>query len=280
MNSQNEKTIRRRHQDNGVAWDETAAIYERDEARDIAHLRAGGHTLLGLELPFLSDLGGWCGRAVHLQCSGGSDALSLWNLGAREVVGVDISERMIGCARRKTAALGAPATWHCCDILDTPHTLDNTADLVYTGKGALPWMMDIGAWARVVARLLAPGTGRLYVFEGHPIDWVWDTDADTLRFDPHDGDYFSGGCLAGHRWPAPFLDDQERPSDADRPRLHERQWTLGAILNSLVDAGLYLERFEEYPDLYWNQFPNLPEHIAARLPHTFSLRMRKPGTRA
>jgi len=36
----------------------------------------------------------------------------------------------------------------------------------------------------------------------------------------------------------------------------------GAIMNSLVATGLYLERFEEHPDLFWNQFPCLPGEIS------------------
>ena len=63
--------------------------------------------------------------------------------------------------------------------------------------------------------------------------------------------------------------------EKDRLHVHERQWTIGAILNSLVGAGLQLACFEEYPGLFWNQFPNLPEDLARRLPHTFSLLMRK-----
>jgi hypothetical protein len=57
--------------------------------------------------------------------------------------------------------------------------------------------------------------------------------------------------------------------------VHERQWTLGAILNSLVAVGMRLEHFEEHPDLFWNQFPNIPMQVARRLPHTYSLLMRK-----
>jgi hypothetical protein len=46
-------------------------------------------------------------------------------------------------------------------------------------------------------------------------------------------------------------------------------------MNALVTAGLRLERFEEQPDQYWDQLPNLPKEIANRLPHTFSLLMRR-----
>jgi SAM-dependent methyltransferase len=262
----------RLHQLNRAAWDVTAAKYEDEEADDIALLEAGGNNLLGPERRFLHDLGSWCRRAVHLQCSGGLDTLSLWRQGAAEVVGIDISERMIASARRRSEALQAPAAWYCCDILEAPAALDGSADLVYTGRGALCWMMDIRAWAGVVSRLLKPG-GRLYVFEGHPLDWVWDTEADTFQFHPEHGHYFTED-LDADCWPAPFIERQALPI-SQRPAPQARQWTLGPVMNSLVEAGLALERFEEHPDLFWNQFENIPPDLAARLPHTYSLLMRK-----
>ncbi|MES2463250.1 MAG: class I SAM-dependent methyltransferase [Armatimonadota bacterium] len=267
----NFETIRSTHQETGAAWDETAAIYERDEATQIEFLKAGGSTLLEPEQRILGDISSWCGRAIHLQCAGGSDTLSLLPQGAAEVVGIDISPRMIAVAERKTAALGAAARWFCGDVLEAPHELDGTADLVYTGRGALPWIMDIMAWADVVARLLRP-RGRLFIFEGHPLDWVWDTSASEYRLDPTHGDYFAT-ALNDQRWPMPFLEQQSQALKA--PRAREHQWTLGDIINALISAGLTLERFDEHPDLYWNQFPDLPKDLARRLPHIFSILMRK-----
>lgn len=264
--------MREQHEETGRAWDVTAAIYERDVEQDIALLRAGGTSLLAPERRALSDLGAWCGRAIHLQCAGGTDTLSLWKASAQEVVGVDISPRMISVARQKSEALAAPASWHCCDVLDAPHALDGTADLVYTGRGALPWMSDLSAWAEVVLRLLKPG-GRLFVFEGHPFDWVWDTNADTFQMDPRSGGYFAEASRSG-RWPIISDAIQQHP-DRDQFRAHEHQWTLGDIVTQLVNAGLRVERLQEHPDLYWNQFPQIDDATASRLPHTFSLMMRK-----
>src|SRR5438874_382138 len=68
---------------------------------------------------------------------------------------------------------------------------------------------------------------------------------------------------------------QALPPQAAQAHKHERQWTLGHIMNALIDAGLLLERFEEHPEQYWNPFPNLPREIANRLPYTFSLLMRQ-----
>ena len=267
---------KQRHQANRAAWNEAAHNYEQVIERDIAFLRAGGKNLMAPELRYLADLGAWCKRAIHLQCAGGRDTLSLWNQGAAEVIGVDISDVMIACARAKSDQLGAPAAWYCCDILDTPSDLNGTADLVYTGRGTLNWIMDIEAWALVVARLLKPG-GRLYVFEGHPLDWVWDAESVDLRISPIPplGDYFSQGIDIGKGWPAQYIDPKDVPDAEEQAAKHERNWTLGQIMNALVAAGLRLERFEEHPDQYWEQFPNLPDEIASRLPHTFSLLMRR-----
>jgi len=268
-----DQTKRDRHKETGVAWNVTAAIYERDEEADIAMLRSGSNSLLSPEHRFLYGLNTWCERAIHLQCAGGTDTLSLWNMGATEVVGVDISEKMIAVAQRKSTRLSAPARWYCCDILDTPHELDNTADLVYTGRGALPWILDIQAWASVVARLLKP-SGRLYVFEGHPLDWVWDIEATTYQLSSRTGNYFSETIVTDRGWPL-FSDAIQEHASKDQLHVHERQWTLGEIMNSLVATGMRLERFEEHPDLFWDQFPNLQPELSGRLPHTFSLLMQK-----
>src|SRR5215218_2925919 len=148
--------VRAMHAANRAAWDEASERYEGwlDEA--VALIREGGSNLFPVEHDLIGDLRGRCRRAIHLQCAGGRDTLSLWNAGAKEVVGVDFSPRMLDLARRLTDATGAPARWIEADVLDTPHELDGTGDLVYTGRGALIWLQDLDAWARAVARLLAP----------------------------------------------------------------------------------------------------------------------------
>ncbi len=250
------------HRETAAFWDSISHWYgERDEAESIAYLQAGGNYLFENEKRMLGDLSPWCRRAIHLQCSHGNDALSLLRQGAAEVIGVDITQRLIAVARRKTLALGASATWHCCDILKTPAILDGTADLVYTGKGALCWMTDLEAWARVVARLLVPG-GRFFIYESHPLDWVWDVGATEFVLDREHGNYFS---------------DKFRNSlfSVTEPTPHYRQWTMSQIVNTLIAAGLVIERLDEYPEPFWGQFPHIPDKALCRLPHTFALMAHK-----
>ncbi|HEY3331583.1 MAG TPA: class I SAM-dependent methyltransferase [Capsulimonadaceae bacterium] len=266
--------IKKLHNDNQAAWDEAAEQYEADEVGAIEFLRNGGRNFEAPEFAYLDQLSQWCGRAVHLQCAGGKDTLSLWNQGAREVVGIDISPRMIGTARRRAEALGAPATWYCCDLLDTPAELNATADLVYTGRVALCWIMDIDGWACVVARLLKPG-GRLYLYEGHPLDWIWDASATDLRLDPEYGNYFDRRVIDDQGWTPEYIGDLGKPREAHAVK-HERQWLIGDILNALTGAGLRFGRLEEHPDTFWEVLPNLPDTVLTKLPHTYSLLMFKP----
>ncbi len=266
-------TVQEMHQSNRAAWNEAAAHYADSLDAQIQFLRGGSTNFEPPEYPYLQGLGEWCKRAIHLQCAGGTDTLSLWNLGAEEVVGVDISEDMIIVARAKSDALNAPALWYCCDLLATPHELDSTADLVYTGRGALNWLHDIDGWASVVSRLLAPG-GRLYLFEGHPLSWIWDTEASALRLDPIYGDYFQASAQGNQGWTPAYVGELSQPKE-QLSKKYESQKTFGQIINPLISAGLRLERIEEHPNEYWDAFPNLPQAIKSKLPNTFSLLMRK-----
>lgn len=162
--------VRARHQDNRRAWNEGAQSYAADNEARVQLLREGKSNLHPVERANLGRVGplkAWCERAVHLQCASGYDTLSLLLGGAREVVGVDISDVHIGNARWTSEKLEVPATWFCCDVLDTPAELNGTADLVYTGRGAIYWLHDLKGWAEVVARLLKPN-GVFSLLEDHP----------------------------------------------------------------------------------------------------------------
>jgi SAM-dependent methyltransferase len=257
------------HAANRAAWDEAAERYEGwfDEAVEL--IRGGGSNLFGVEHDLLGDLRTGTGtrRAIHLQCAGGRDTLSLWNAGAREVVGVDFSPRMLGLARRLSDAVGAPARWIEADVLETPHDLDGTGDLVYTGRGSLIWLQDLDAWAAVVRRVLAP-RGRFVCFEGHPAEWLFDADADGQLI-ATDYDYF-GGVEASRGWAPEYIDRLSIP-DGEQAWKYARAWTLGEIVTAVAGAGLRLERLEEYPVDWWAGHRDLRAEDRGRIPLSFGL---------
>jgi SAM-dependent methyltransferase len=264
---------RAHHASNRRAWNQAAIAYRRSRPQTVEFLRKGGVSMCPPEMPFLADLRSWCETAIHLQCAGGQDTLSLLNLGARKVVGIDLSEDMIEVARATSTELGAPATWICCDVLDAPAELNGTADLVYTGRGAVIWVHDLGGWAATVARLLKPG-GRFYMYEGHPVTYFFDMTTSDLRLDPEFEGYFSGKVHASKGWTADYVGDVGI-SDDEMATKFERAWPISEVIDALLQQGLQLVRFLEHPDAYWPEFPNLPDAERTRFPNTYSVFMRK-----
>jgi SAM-dependent methyltransferase len=263
--------VRARHAANRIGWNEGATHYTATLDATLAFLREGGSSLHPIERANLGDLRSWCASAIHLQCASGRDTLSLWNEGVAQVVGVDISDVHIANARRLSAALNAPATWYCCDVLDTPHDLDGSADLVYTGRGALCWLHDLTSWAAVVARLLKSG-GIFHILDDHPVSWLFDQAAATLVASGID--YFAHSEMS-RGWPTSYIGDLNRPIEQHAVK-YERLWPLASIFQALSGAGLVVEHLGEHPDPYWDAFPNLGAEQACRMPLTFSLRARRP----
>jgi len=260
------------HAANRAAWDEAAERYEGWLAEAVDLIGSGGTNLLPPELELVGDLRGRCRRAIHLQCAGGRDTLSLWNAGADEVVGIDFSPRMLALARRLTLAVGAPATWIEADVLDVPSALDGTADLLYTGRGSLMWLQDLDAWAAVLHRLLSP-SGRLVIFEGHPAEWLFDVD-ENGRWMLTDYDYFAGP-EASRGW-APEYIDRLSIADGDQHWKFARAWTLGEIVTALLGAGLHLDRVAEHATDWWGGHADVREGERGRVPLSFSVLGRLP----
>lgn len=257
---------------NKNAWDRAAMTYADEIEKDVAFLRSGRVNLFDAEQRVLGSLEG-CRLAIHLQCSHGLDGLSLLNLGVQEVVGIDISSVMLQQAERKTELLGASARWVQSEVLAVPEGFNDTADLVYTGKGALPWVNDLNQWAHVVARLLKPD-GVLYVYEGHPLNAVWETEASTHVMREDGRGYFGKVPIANEDFPAAAV-ARYTPEGETPPTAWEWQWTLGDVVTAVAGAGLTIEHLEEHPNHFWDQFPNLSKQEEARLPHTYSLLARK-----
>ncbi|HEY8817562.1 MAG TPA: class I SAM-dependent methyltransferase [Candidatus Limnocylindrales bacterium] len=261
------------HEANRAAWDEAAERYEGWFHEPVALIRSGGTNLFGVETELIGDLHGRGVRAIHLQCAGGRDTLSLWNQGADEVIGIDFSSRMLALAERLSAATAAPARWILSDVLETPHELDGTGDLVYTGRGSLIWLQDLDVWAAVIARLLSP-TGCFVLFEGHPAEWLFDADEEG-HWVATEYDYF-GGAEASKGW-APGYIDQLSVAESDQSWKFARAWTLGEVITALLRAGLQLDAVAEYPIDWWGGHADVRDDERGRIPLSFSVTAHRGG---
>ncbi len=261
------------HDLNAEAWNQTGDWYRERLPHTADRLAQGGVTLQSTELKLLSRLGpleAWCERAVHLQCAAGFDTLSLLNLGVHEVVGIDIADELIETARGLAAQLDAAADFVVSDVLDTPEELAGTADLVFTGKGALHWMFDLRGWARTVRRLLRPG-GWLVLYDFHPMMWLFASGSASMT--PSGVSYFAP-VISYHEWPTNHVGDLDLPDGEQLLPKKLRPWPPSAVMQALLDQGLRIGAFGEYPDSVngpWAAYPQWSDADRRKVATTYSI---------
>lgn len=259
-----------RHRETGAAWDVVARGKYRNEFDEhVAFLRSGEHNLLAAEAEELRNLLPGA-HVVQLQCSHGLDTLGLLSAGAASVVGLDISAEMIDQARRKAAAVGADsASFICSDVIDVPDELAGTADLIYTGRGSLPWILELAAWAETVRSVLKNG-GHIFLFEGHPLTALWRREASALEL-REGASYFDEHPTELPGFPAEIV---RRESGDTGPSMLERYWRPGEVMNALIAQGLTIRLYREYSILFWDQFPEWSDELRSRLPNSYAILAR------
>ena len=120
--------------------------------------------------------------------------------------------------------------------------------------------------------LLNAGAGSVL----HPLDALWERQSEDLRLRPRAGCFDetpaeAEGCPGGI---------VKRELGSSGPRMRERHWRPGQVIEALLQEGLALELFREYPVLYRDQFPRWPEELKRRLPHSYAVLARRPGGEA
>lgn len=254
-------------------WDERVPIHVSGEFYDVESFKAGQERLQPFEIAEVGDVLGK--DLLHLQCHFGIDTLSWARRGAR-VTGLDFSAPAIEEARKLASELGLEATFVHSDVYEAVKTTGgSTFDIVYTGRGAILWLPDIGRWAEVVADLVRPG-GFLYLTEFHPFIEVFGDDLSVEH------DYFQDENPRVWDEPGTYAD-----FDAETSNNLTYEWnhTLGEVVSAVSSAGLIVELLHEYDFTKFARWPfleksgfdtyRLPEGTP-RLPLMYSLLARKP----
>jgi len=266
--------------DNNALWDEWTLIHETSAFYDLEGFKRGG---IRLRLDELDEIGPVDGLDVlHLQCHFGLDTLSFARLGAR-VTGVDFSGAAIDLARRVADEIGFPeARFVRSNVYDLPDVLAADFDLVYTSRGVLGWLPDIGAWARVVAHFVRPG-GRFYITEIHPIAQAFENEGVAP------GELRLSYPYWEHDAPLTFpVQGSYADPTAAVAATAEHGWDhgLGEIVSALVEAGLEIRSLREFPFCEWRlDFLEerddgrwrLPGDGDGRMPLFFSILATKPS---
>ncbi len=250
------------HEENRLSWNAATVAHNSHKGDQAAFFRNGGSKLYPEEQALLGDLRGL--SVVHLQCNAGQDTLSLAQLGAK-VTGVDISDTAIDFARQLAADASIPVTFQRMDIYDW---LTETAqgsqrfDIVFCSYGAICWLSDLKTWGKGIASILKPG-GRFVTVEFHPVMALFDehmqrkfsyfAPGQPLTWEEGVNDYVASSSLS-------LVDTtyDEGIKDFKNPhRVHEFLWGTSEIITALLEEGLALQSFQEYP--YSNGFKAFEE---------------------
>ncbi len=257
-------------------WDERAPAHASPTSTyHLDEVVAGGRGLRPFEVEECDPVDGL--DLVHLQCHIGTDTVGWARLGAR-VVGLDFSTPALAAAAGLAARCEVDVEWVRADVLHAVAALGvGRFDVVYTGVGALNWLPDLRRWGRVVADLLRPG-GSLYLVELHPMWMALGDDGRTLREDAITGAY--------QAWTEPQVGSYGAPDATfEHATTWERLHPLGDVLTAILDAGLAIELYHEWPftpaPTPWlergedglHRFPD----GATPFPLLYSLRARRPA---
>jgi len=169
-------------------------------------------------------------RVVDLGCGFGWASRWMREQGAASVLGLDLSQNMIERARRDTPD---PAIEYRIADLDDLQLPPAAFDLAYSAL-TFHYVEDFARLIATLVQSLAPGGHLVFTIE-HPIymaaakpDWLRDAD----------------GRLT---WPVNgYSEEGERRTDWFAKGVLKHHRTLATTLNTLIEAGLRIDRIDEF----------------------------------
>jgi 2-polyprenyl-3-methyl-5-hydroxy-6-metoxy-1,4-benzoquinol methylase len=216
----------------------------------------------------LSTLHSWIGdiqgkKVVNLLGSHGSKAVAMALLGAQVTV-VDIASENARYAKELAQAAGVELNYIVTDVLELRED-QLTADyqVVLMEFGILHYFIDLLPLMTIVYKLLGPG-GRLVLQDFHPFTTKLISSRGTtqaIRKHKVDGDYFDTSI---EEVEVPYLKFLPADQQKDLKKTKLRRWTLGEIVTSVAEAGLFIEVLKEEPNLSSELFDK-------GIPKTFTL---------
>lgn len=275
-----EDEVKARHAQNARLWDWLAGKGywgEEELNRALQRLNEGGDFLTVTEKTVIGPVLKQAPTLIHLQCADGRETLGLLNAGASQVVGVDISSKMLELAQSFTDALvvskkldASCCQWVCADLMTGVPEIGQAADLIYTGKGSLNWLHNLNVWARSCYAMLKPG-GQLFVYDSHPVKWLFSRNDNHLVYNEELGGYFDL-AVGSDQFPANLTGGELFPRPDSGYAGYRQVHTIGTILQAVIAAEFHIEHFDEHAEDYWESY--LANE--AGIPKTFSLLAVRP----
>lgn len=223
---------------NRERWDELLRFHVDGGYYDLTGFREGRSSLHGIEL---RELGSVSGKSMlHLMCHFGLDTISWARLGA-QVTGVDFSSRSIDFAQRLSQELGIQARFLCANVYDVSKIVRETYDIVYMSYGVLCWLPDLRRLTETVCNRLDDG-GTFFIADFHPFIWVFDPDnpQELMVKQPyfHKEEPYRFERSGSYAYPSASI---------EHGTYYQWQHNIQDLLHSVLDSGLRITSFKEYP---------------------------------
>ena len=168
-------------------------------------------------------------RVLDLGCGYGWFCRYVREQGAADVLGLDVSEKMLAQARETAPD---PAVRYQRADLESVALPDEIFDLAYSSL-ALHYLVHLERLVRIISRALVPG-GRFVFSAEHPL-FTSPTRPGWVE-------------AAGRKtWPLDrYLDEGPRTTDWLAPGVVKQHRTVGTYLNLLIGAGFRIDHVEEW----------------------------------
>ncbi|WP_299492065.1 class I SAM-dependent methyltransferase [uncultured Shewanella sp.] len=217
---------------NQQAWNERTLRHIKSDFYDVAGFLSGKCSLNTIEREALGDVNNQ--SLLHLQCHFGLDTLS-WAKRGANVTGIDLSPVAIKQARQLANKTGLNANFICNDIYQyfdekQQEKTSELFDIVFTSYGVICWLSDLNRWAQGLSARLKPH-GVFYLAEFHPIN-------DLLSGD----DYFDTKQAQIIQEPT-YTENHNHEVNTLALWSH----SLSDVINALLNAGIMIDAFNEYP---------------------------------
>ena len=178
-------------------------------------------------------------KIANICGSCGKKAIPLALLGA-DVTVFDISEANKRYAMETAQAAKVILHYEVCDVLEIDLSKYTQAfDVVFMEGGILHYFHDINVFMKMMHAILKPG-GKMICSDFHPFTKI----LDSLKLERPTMSYFSTEIYEGEMAHARFYEDEIRRKI---PKCRYRRYTVGEIINAIIDNGFILKRFDEHP---------------------------------
>ncbi len=185
-------------------------------------------------------------RVIQLCCNNGIELISINRIGAKECIGVDISDEAIQEAQKFAEIANANCSFIRSDIYDILQIDPGTFDVVYISVGALCWLPDLPRLFDIISNLLNEH-GHLVIFEAHPF-----TNVLGFSDDPGYNPDIPFNVLFSYfrKEPFEYSDGIDYIGGVDYPskKYYNYSYTISAIINNSIRVGLNIIEFSEFSE--------------------------------